>query len=577
MDQEPDPQQEKRVLMAVVLSVAVLWVFSTFVFKPAPAPAPPPDAPTAGAVATPAAPTPGATPGAPGATPADPAVAASPAPPAAPVVHLDRAWAGVDSGWSSFGGSPNRMLINAYQEPFEQLWLPGWVKDGFLDGFHWERFTIKPKDSQTVNIVGSPDSVVLPVGIDDRGVALDVNHYRVVSKSASEIVFATSYGDVEVTKRYALPPDGYVTGYTVELRNVGAAPARLTPSFGVSDVLPAPEGSRYDSQKEMWAQVDGDIEHFNRDKLEKKERPFTGPVDWFGVADRYFMVGLEPQAAIPGAVLMAPLPGEHRFGVQVAAEPITLAPGEARSYAFDLYAGPKELDLFQARGMKMAGAVDFGFFGLLAIPILAFLKFIHGLVGSWGISIILLTVVIKGLLFPLSNKSYKSMKDMQQLQPEINALKEKHGDNREALNTEMMGLWKEHGVNPMGGCLPMVVQMPIWFALYRVLWNSVELYQTPFLYFIDLSLRDPIGIFPLLLGITMWAQQKFTPNTASDPAQQMVIKFMPLFFSVIMFTLPAGLVVYILVNNILSIAQQWVIHRQHGAPVTGAKATPQKA
>ena len=567
MAQEHDPQQEKRVLTAVVASVAVLWVFSTFVFKPPPVPEPSPEDITAEAVAesTPATPTP---------TPAPTAAVAAAAVPQAPVRTLDRPWTGVDSSWSSFGGSPNRMLIAAYQEPFKQQWLPTWALSGFTEGFSWERFTITPEDSKTVNIVGSPDTVVLPVGIDDRGVAIDVNHYRVVSEWGSDLAFATSYGDVEVTKRYVLPSEGYLSTYTVEFRNLGTAPARVLPSFGASDAMPDLGGSRYESQKETWIQVDGDVDHYARGKLEKKDRPFVGPIEWFGVGDRYFMIGLEPSTPIQGAALLSPLPGEDRFGVAVTAEPFTLAPGEVKSYGFDLYTGPKELEVFRSQEMAMASSVDFGFFGLLALPILAFLKFIFGLIGNWGISIIVLTIVIKAALFPLSNKSYKSMKDMQRLQPEINALKEKHGDDREGLNTEMMGLWKKHGVNPMGGCLPMVVQMPIWFALYRVLWNSVELYQTPFLYFIDLSLRDPIGIFPLFLGVTMWAQQKFTPNTASDPAQQMVIKFMPIFFSVIMFTLPAGLVVYILVNNILSIGQQWAIHRQHGGPIKPADSKP---
>ena len=568
MAQEHDPQQEKRVLTAVVASVAVLWVFSTFVFKPPP---PPTEAEVAAqATATPAVATP---------TPAPAPVVVAPNATQAPARSLDRHWPGVDSGWSSFGGSPNRMLIEAYKEPFEQQWLPMWAFNGFKEGFSWEHFTITPKDAKTVDIIGSPDTVVLPVGIDDRGVAIDVNHYRVVSKSGKELAFATDYGDVEVTKRYVLPSEGYISAYTVEFRNRGAAPARVLPSFGASDAMPDTGASRYASQKETWVQVDGDVEHFARGKMEKKDRPFTGPIEWFGVGDRYFMIGLEPATPMQGDALLSVQPGEDRFGVAITTEPFTLAPGEVKSYAFDLYTGPKELEVFREKEMAMASSVDFGFFGLLALPILAFLKFIFGLIGNWGISIIVLTIVIKAALFPLSNKSYKSMKDMQLLQPEINALKEKYGDDREGLNTEMMGLWKKHGVNPMGGCLPMVVQMPIWFALYRVLWNSVELYQTPFLYFIDLSLRDPIGIFPLFLGVTMWAQQKFTPNTASDPAQQMVIKFMPIFFSVIMFTLPAGLVVYILVNNILSIGQQWAIHRQHGGPIKPAdsKPAPQKA
>ena len=148
-----------------------------------------------------------------------------------------------------------------------------------------------------------------------------------------------------------------------------------------------------------------------------------------------------------------------------------------------------------------------------------------------------------------------------------------------------MALWKEHGVNPLGGCLPMLLQMPIWFALYRVLWNSVEMYQTSFLYFADLSLRDPLGVFPLVLGVTMWLQQKMTPTASADPMQQKIMRLMPVFFSVIMFTLPAGLVVYILVNNVLSIGQQWLIHRSNdddkpakeGSSEGAAKASKKKS
>ena len=271
---------------------------------------------------------------------------------------------------------------------------------------------------------------------------------------------------------------------------------------------------------------------------------------------------------------MTAVQGDRRLATAIQAPDLTLAPGEARTFAFRLFTGPMVLADMQAAELRSAEAVDFGFFGILAIPILWFLKFLYGFIGSWGLSIIVLTVVIKGALFPLSQKSYKSMKAMQGLAPEIEKLKEQHGDDKEALNKDMMALWKDHGVNPAGGCLPMLLQMPIWFALYRVLWDSVELYQSEFLYFVDLTLRDPLALFPILLGITMYAQQKFTTTSATmDPIQQKMMQYMPLFFSLIMFTLPAGLVVYILINNILSIAQQWVIHRSNDdAPRAGKKA-----
>ena len=567
--QQPDPDQERRVLVAVILSVAVLWFFSTFVFEPPPQPPVPPADPTAGAVAdnddsaAPSVATAAAADDDDSAA-ADAEAAAAPVIPSAPAVTLDRSWSGVGAGWSSFGGGPNQFTIDAYSEPYELDWLPTWLLSGFTNGFKWEGLDISCPDRVAVDIVQDPDGVLLPVGVDAMGLAGDTGHYRVVRDEGGVIEFQQRRGTLEITKVFTLPEDGYRIGYEVRVKNLGRDTAAITPAFGVADFVITPEGSRYGSQPEVWADVGGDVEHQPRGKLDKKgTTTFAGETNWVAVGDRYFLVGIEPAQAMDATVAFAPIPGEDRFTSAMQLAPMTLAPSEIESWSFTLWAGNKELDGLKEANLRMTTAVDFGFFGIIALPILIFLKFIYSLIGNWGISIILLTVAIKLLMFPLSQKAFKSMKAMQALQPEINALKEKHGDDREALNKEMMGLWKEHGVNPAGGCLPMLIQMPIWFALYRVLWNSVELYQTPFLYFCDLSLKDPLGIFPLVLGLTMWLQQKFNPNTATDPTQQMVIKFMPLFFSVIMFTLPAGLVVYILVNNVLSIAQQWVIHRQH--------------
>jgi YidC/Oxa1 family membrane protein insertase len=241
-----------------------------------------------------------------------------------------------------------------------------------------------------------------------------------------------------------------------------------------------------------------------------------------------------------------------------------LAPGEVVSWTFKLWSGPKTLDGLKKAEMSMASAVDFGVFGLVAIPILYFLKFLHGILGSWGYAIIVLTMFVKLLLFPLTQKQYRSMKAMQDLNPEIAELRESLKDDKEALNKQMMALFQERGVNPMGGCLPMIVQMPIWFALYRVLWMSADLYQVPFLYFCDLTLQDPVGILPTLMAVTMYITTKMNQSPTMDPTQQRIMTLMPVMFGFIMFTLPAGLVLYIFVNNILSILQQWVIKRGIG-------------
>ena len=587
MQQTPDPAQEKRVLAAVALSVLVLWVFQTQYAPQAP--------PTAGEAAPVAqeksvsASTPARIDSSPPVAMVDdddPASAPStPEPkaveaPIAPEV-LPHRWGKMDelgvnrevlTQWSNYGGTPTSIKVAAYQSAYELDWLPTWLLSGFKSDFEWGGFNMgwpNLPDTGPVDIVRSGESeVLLPVGVDNNGIAEDIGYYRVV-KTPDSLSFTTRRGDLGVSKQFELPQDGYELGYTVSFQNLGSQPVELVPHIGVADRMVA-SGDRFGSQSAVWTQVAGDVQDLLPEKIEKKSTTYEGAVDWLGVGDRYFLIALEPKEPLSGKVVIKKAPGEERYAAVYVGEKRTLQPGERYEREFRLFMGPKELDLFEDADLKMASSVNFGMFGIVALPILAFLKFIYSLVGNWGISIILLTVCIKAALFPLSQKSYRSMKGMQKLQPEIEKLKEKLGDDKEALNKEMMALWKEHGVNPLGGCLPMFLQMPIWFALYRVLWNSVELYQTPFLYFADLSLRDPLGVFPLVLGITMWLQQKMTPTASADPTQQKIMRFMPLFFSVIMFTLPAGLVVYILVNNILSIGQQWLIHRSNDDPPAAA-------
>ena len=588
MQQSPDPEQEKRVLTAVVLSVLVLWIFQSFVFEPPPVPPVSVPQQAVGPLAEQAAESSTAAVVDVNGDDDDSARSAQPLEarklkPPTPPIELERNWGDLDelgvdrstaSRWSNFGGSPTTLQIRAYQEAYELDWLPTWLLKGFTSGFDWGEFDMgwpELPSTGAVNIVqGQAGEVLFPVGIDSDGIAADLGHYR-VKEQKNVLLFEKERGSVEVSKRFSLPTEGYLLDYLVSFKNISAQPLELIPQVGVADHM-KPAVGQFGSQSEVWAQLNGEVESNPPDNLEDEARRFDGPVDWFGVGDRYFLVALEPTQPLNGQLVMTRAPGNERYGAVYQASSKTLAPGEVVSFAFRLYAGPKELDILEDAGLKMASSVNFGMFGVVALPILAFLKFIFSLVGSWGISIILLTVCIKAALFPLSQKSYRSMKGMQKLQPEIEKLKEKHGDDKEAMNREMMALWKEHGVNPLGGCLPMLLQMPIWFALYRVLWNSVELYQTSFLYFADLSLRDPLGVFPLVLGVTMWLQQKMTPTASADPMQQKIMRMMPLFFSVIMFTLPAGLVLYILVNNVLSIGQQWLIHRSNddGEPVDKA-------
>ena len=235
---------------------------------------------------------------------------------------------------------------------------------------------------------------------------------------------------------------------------------------------------------------------------------------------------------------------------------------------FRVFGGPKDLRLLEGITPTLDNTLDFWFVGFLAKPMLAFLKFLYELVGVWWIAILLLTVVIRMGMLPLTQKSYVQMQKMKELKPEIDALQKKYGNDKQRLQTEMMGVYKRHNMNPMGGCFPMLLQMPLYFALYRCLYAAVDLYQAPLVGWIaDMTQPDPYYVLPVLLGIFMFVQQQFMPSTGGDEMQQKIIKYvMPVMFSVFMFMLPSGLVFYIMVSTVISVGQQWWIKRQFGAP-----------
>ena len=223
---------------------------------------------------------------------------------------------------------------------------------------------------------------------------------------------------------------------------------------------------------------------------------------------------------------------------------------------YSLFLGPKTLKNFESLGGSIRQWLDFGFFSWMARPLLLFLIWLYGFCHNWGLAIILLTFVIRLFLLPINIKSYKSMKIMQKIQPELKALREAHKSDPKKMNTEVMALMKKHKANPLGGCLPMFIQLPVFFALYRVLGESIELYQSPFILWIeDLSLKDPYFVFPVLGGLVLFIQQSITPmNLPKEQAR--LIKIMPLIFSVFMLNLPSGLTIYIFVSGLFGLVQQ---------------------
>ena len=235
------------------------------------------------------------------------------------------------------------------------------------------------------------------------------------------------------------------------------------------------------------------------------------------------------------------------------------------SLEYKLFFGPKSLSHLSKLNSRTEQWIDFGFFGWLARSLLKMLKFFHRGFGNWGVAIILLTLFIRLCLFPMHIKSYRSMKVMQKLQPEIRKLKEKHKGDNQKFNQEMMALMKKNKASPMGGCLPMLLQLPIFYAFYRVLGESVELYQAPFMLWIkDLSFKDPFYVLPVLGGVAIFIQQKLTPTTSMSPAQARVLTFMPLIFSVFLLGLPSGLNLYIFVSTLFGLVQQYFFVKLKG-------------
>ncbi len=293
-----------------------------------------------------------------------------------------------------------------------------------------------------------------------------------------------------------------------------------------------------------------------------------GTTGWIAFGNRYFATALVTARSPinPDVVLVK----RADFEGVVARFPLRFKEGtKALEFDLPIYAGPKEIaELSQVPGLKQI--IDYGRLSFLAYPLLELLRFFYRFVHNYGIAIILLTITVRLIFYPLSARGARSMKAMQKLQPQVKVLQEKYKDDRARLSQEQMALFKAHSVNPLGGCVPLLVQLPVFIALYTVLGNSIELFQAPFFLWVkDLSSRDPIYVFPVLMGIAMFLQQKMTPAVGMDPVQQKMMMFMPLIFTFFMLNLPAGLNVYMFLSTILGVLQQWAINRD-GTPTSAA-------
>ncbi len=534
---------ERRALIAVVLSIAILVLYQEVVIRylyP----------PRRSGAGTPATTTPEATPP-PAGLPAAPLE--SPAPP--PVAALREApEVTVETDLykallTAAGGRLRSFELKKYREaarnnsPLLQMIVPG--GSGELP------LALELRGAQTLRDDGVPYEI--------RGGPL-----RLTGDDEGVVSLVWNAPGIRVEKKLRFRGNRYAVGLEVHAAEVPAGTAEL--GIALLHGAHGEAAAGYRQFQGAMAVVNGKRLARKYAELEKGEL-LEGEITWAGHTETYFLQALVPlgeprgrlwlkvRDATAEARFLAPLPAGGRFAAEV-------------------FLGPKDIDVLEEAGHQLHRAIDFGYFAFIAVPLLRVLKLSHRLTGNYGVDIILLTIAIKVLFIPLTQKSFQSMREMQKLQPQIAKLRERLKDKPEQLNREIMELYRRHKVNPLGGCLPMILQIPVFIGLYNALLSAIELRHAPFaLWISDLSQPDRLGqialplvhppgipVLTLLMGASMLAQQWMTPSTG-DPVQQRMMMLMPLLFTFMFINFPSGLVLYWLVNNVLTIGQQYYMTR----------------
>ncbi len=423
--------------------------------------------------------------------------------------------------------------------------------------------------------------VMLQKGIDSIGslglVSGDLNPdalYSIVETTPEHIVYSvTTPTGLTVEKRYTLIPGRYDLDLTVSITNGGQAPLRDRAALYVSQDFAGKE-SKYVFQGPVYFK-DNELEDVAVDDAVEDGLKDAGAISWAGCTQKYFMSILVPRNPGDFDISVGPeIGGNASVKVTLTGQMFDLPPGGVHSFTTGVFVGPKAKNAIVPVGLNLDRAVDYGWFQPISGPLMDFLHLLFTMVGNYGVAIIILTTLIKMLFWPLSNKSYKSMARMKELSPKVQILKDKYGENKEKLNKEMMHLWKTHKVNPMGGCLPILVQIPVFIALYRGLMYSIDIRHAPFMFWIqDLAAKDPYYVTPIVMGASMFIQQKLTPASGASEGQMKFMMYgMPVMFTWMFMDFPSGLVIYWLWNNVLSIFQQWLMMRKKSTPKPAAPA-----
>jgi YidC/Oxa1 family membrane protein insertase len=448
------------------------------------------------------------------------------------------------------------------------------TRGGILAHFVLKKYreSIK-KDARRVDLI-SPDALdKAPMGIlwnyqptwkkaewtVERG-----GDMRLDGSQSGTLVLKGSYAGARFTRKLTFQADSYEIKEQLEVANTGQGPISGPVAMTTASKKLVEDASRFNQTNVIYF-------HNGLQQEDDTEELGTGiqseaGVKWAGIASNYFLLTIVPTSE------QLFFKGKYEDAIyRVALERnVTLEPGESSSVQATYYNGPKRKSRLAAAPNNLQEAIYYGWLDVISKPLVSVLNFFYNFAGNYGIAIILLTVVIKIIFWPLSQKSYKSMEKMKKIQPMMKELKEKYKDDRQKMNQELMRLYKTYKVNPAGGCLPMLLQIPVFIALYEALFTAIELRHAPFIthvpltdivWLADLSAKDPLYVTPVLMGLSMYLQQKLSP-TAGDPTQAKIMMIMPVFLTFIFLNFPAGLVVYFITNNVLSIAQQsWMLRK----------------
>lgn len=568
---------DKRTILAVVLSLAVLFTYQMFFAKPPVPPKTPPVQETKQTGIKEAVPTQTPAP-APASVPAvtSPKTAAKTIAPQkeAPERDIKVETKNYVAVFSTRGAALKSFQLKNYNKECTKCTRDIWpaIKN-FVTG---NKKPAKVKSDELIEVVVLQENMPYPLALTfpesateiraDSVYDTDVNGLNMVNeKQEQHLVFSRTFSNgIRVEKAYVFNPDNYSIALDVKVSNLTNAPISEVPYLNWYEYVdPKWEGDSYSKEGPV-AYVSKSIERKKSTDVSKEET--LGPdVSWGGFENKYFMAIIIPQDPSLTSMNMSK-DSNHMVSVNIKGAKSVIPPAQSGSFKYNLFIGPKDYTLLKKQGLSLEEAVEFESMipGLkwLSIGLLIFIKFLYQYVGNYGIAIIILTILIKILFWPLGNISYKSMKEMQKIQPKISELREKYKNDQAKLGQETMALYKAHKVNPFGGCLPILIQIPVFIGLYNTLLYAIELRHSPFFWWIqDLSAKDPYYITPIVMGATQFIQQKMTP-TVGDPMQAKIMLMMPIIFTFIFLNFPSGLVIYWLLNNIISIGQQIYINKK---------------